>query len=69
MEFAFLLIALVAEIIGTMAGFGSSTVALPLSLFLFDFPTALVLVAFLHISGNIARGSRSSGTAWTRASS
>jgi len=42
----FLIIAFIAEIVGTIAGFGSSTILLPLSLFLFDFKTALVLVVF-----------------------
>lgn len=51
----FFLIAFVSEIVGTMVGFGSSTIALPLSLLLFDFKTALILVAFLHIFGNIGR--------------
>ena len=55
MNIVFLLIAFISEIIGTIAGFGSSTIALPLSLFIFDFNTALVLVAFLHIFGNISR--------------
>jgi uncharacterized membrane protein YfcA len=55
MEFEFLLIALIAEVVGTVAGFGSSTIALPLSLFIFDFHTALTLVAFLHIFGNAAK--------------
>src|SRR3990167_1421176 len=55
MEWIFLSIAFFAEVIGTIAGFGSSTIALPLALFLFDFQTALVLVAFLHIFGNIGR--------------
>lgn len=55
MELEFLLIAIIAEIIGTVAGFGSSTIALPLSLFIFDFHTALTLVAFLHIFGNAAK--------------
>ncbi|HEY9585408.1 MAG TPA: sulfite exporter TauE/SafE family protein [Candidatus Paceibacterota bacterium] len=55
MEYAFLVIAYVAEVLGTVAGFGSSTIALPLALFLFDFHTALVLVAVLHIFGNIGR--------------
>ena len=47
--------AFLAEVIGTMAGFGSSTVFLPLALLFFDFKTALVLTAFLHIFGNINR--------------
>ena len=55
MEYAFLVIAYVAEVVGTVAGFGSSTIALPLALFFFDFETPLVLVALLHIFGNIGR--------------
>src|SRR3989338_6124923 len=51
----FLAAAFLAEIIGTMAGFGSSTVFLPLALFFVEFKTALVLVALLHIFGNIGR--------------
>lgn len=51
----FFLAALVSEIAGTIAGFGSSTVFLPLALWFVDFKTALVLVAFLHIFGNLAR--------------
>lgn len=44
-----------SEIIGTIAGFGSSTVFLPLALVFLDFKTALVLVAFFHIFGNLGR--------------
>lgn len=44
-----------AEVAGTMAGFGSSTIFLPLALFFVDFKTALTLVAFLHIAGNLGR--------------
>jgi hypothetical protein len=55
MEFVFFVVAFIAEVVGTIAGFGSSTIALPLSLLFFDFKTALVLVAFLHIFGNIGR--------------
>src|SRR3972149_5323174 len=51
----FFVSAFVAEVIGTTAGFGSSTVFLPLALLFFDFRSALVLVAFLHIAGNIGR--------------
>lgn len=47
--------ALVAEVAGTIAGFGSSTILLPLSLLVFDFQTALVLVALMHIFGNMSR--------------
>lgn len=55
MQIIFFLSAFIAEIIGTVAGFGSSTVFLPLALFFFDFKTALVLVALFHIFGNIGR--------------
>ena len=51
----FLFLAFLSEIAGTIAGFGSSTILLPLSLFLFDFKTALVLVAFAHVFGNLGR--------------
>lgn len=55
MEILFFVAAYVSEIVGTIAGFGSSTVFLPLALLFFDFKTALVLVAILHIFGNIGR--------------
>ncbi|MBI1970341.1 sulfite exporter TauE/SafE family protein [Candidatus Woesearchaeota archaeon] len=51
----FWIAALFSEIIGTTAGFGSSTMFLPLALFFFDFKTALVLVAIFHVSGSIGR--------------
>jgi len=51
----FFLSAFFAEVIGTIAGFGSSTVFLPLALLFFDFKTALVLVAFFHLFGNAGR--------------
>lgn len=49
----FFIIAFLTVIIGTVAGFGTSTVFLPIALFFMDFKTALVLVAISHISGNI----------------
>ncbi len=54
-ELLFFVSAFFAEVVGTAAGFGSSTIFLPLALFFVDFRTALVLVAFLHIFGNIGR--------------
>ena len=51
----FFLSAFISEVLGTIAGFGSSTVFLPLALLFFDFKTALVLVALMHIFGNIGR--------------
>ena len=46
---------LIAEIIGTMAGFGSSTIFLPLALLFVDFKTAIILVAIFHLFGNLSR--------------
>ena len=51
----FFIAAFFAEVIGTMAGFGSSTILLPVALFFFDFHTALLVVAIFHITGNIGR--------------
>ena len=55
MDILFFLAAFFSEVIGTIVGFGSSTVFLPLALFFVDFKTALVLVAFLHVFGNLGR--------------
>lgn len=54
-EGLFLIAAFLSEVIGTMAGFGSSTIFLPIALFFVNFKTALVLVGFLHIFGNVGR--------------
>ena len=54
-EILFFIFAFLSEIAGTMVGFGSSTIFFPLALFFVDFKTALVLVALLHIFGNIGR--------------
>src|SRR5215216_1340199 len=52
----FFISALIAEIIGTMAGFGSSTIFLPLALvFVVDFKTAIILVAIFHLFGSLSR--------------
>ena len=44
-----------SEIEGTLAGFGSSTVLLPIAIFIVDVQSAIVIVTLTHISGNIAR--------------
>lgn len=51
----FFLSAFMSEIIGTITGFGSSTIFLPLAFLFVDFKTALILVAFFHIFGNLGR--------------
>jgi uncharacterized membrane protein YfcA len=54
-EVMFFVIGFISEIIGTMAGFGSSTIFLPFTSYFIDFKTALVLVAIFHLFGNISR--------------
>ncbi len=49
----FFIVAFLSVVIGTVAGFGTSTIFLPIALIFVDFKTALVLVAISHISGNI----------------
>ena len=51
----FFLAALFAEVAGTVAGFGSSTIFMPLALFFVEFRVALVLVALFHVAGNLGR--------------
>ncbi len=57
MNLLIVVIAGISEIVGTMAGFGSSTIFLPIALIFFDFRTALVLTALLHMFGNVGRTS------------
>ena len=45
----------IAEIIGTITGFGSSTILIPIALFFFELKVAIALVAFAHLFGNIMR--------------
>lgn len=47
--------ALIAEIAGTISGFGSSSILLPIAHQLFDYRTAIILVAIYHIFGNTSR--------------
>lgn len=54
-DIVFIIIGFFSEIVGTMAGFGSSTIYLPLASYFFDFKTALVLVAIFHLFGNLSR--------------
>jgi uncharacterized protein len=49
----FFLVAFLAIVIGTVAGFGTSTIFLPVALVFVDFKTALVLVAITHLSANL----------------
>ncbi len=54
-NFIFLLLALVAEIIGTIGGFGSSVFFVPIGNFYFDFYSVLGLTAIFHLSSNLSK--------------
>ena len=51
----FFVLALVAEIIGTVGGFGSSVFFVPLANFYFDFYSVLGLTAIFHLSSNLSK--------------
>ncbi len=51
----FLLLALIAEILGTIGGFGSSVFFVPLGNFYFDFYSVLGLTAIFHLSSNLSK--------------
>lgn len=44
-----------AEIAGTISGFGSSSILLPIAHQFFDYKNAIMLVAIYHIFGNTSR--------------
>ena len=52
---SFLVLALIAEIIGTIGGFGSSVFFVPIGNFYFDFYTVLGLTAVFHLSSNLSK--------------
>lgn len=51
----FLVLALLAEVIGTIGGFGSSVFFVPLANFFFDFQTVLGMTALFHLSSNLSK--------------
>ena len=51
----FFLFTLIAEVLGTLGGFGSSLFFVSLSQFFFDFQTVLALTGLLHVFGNTAK--------------
>lgn len=54
-SYVFLLLALVAEILGTIGGFGSSVFFVPIANFYFDFESVLGLTAIYHLSSNLSK--------------
>lgn len=55
LNFIFLLLALIAEIIGTIGGFGSSVFFVPIGNFYFDFHAVLGLTAIFHLASNASK--------------
>ncbi|GGG97972.1 anion permease [Polaribacter pacificus] len=55
LNYIFILLALFAEIIGTIGGFGSSVFFVPIGNFYFDFYSVLGLTAIFHLSSNISK--------------
>jgi uncharacterized protein len=51
----FLLLSLVAEVIGTIGGFGSSVFFVPIASFFFTFQSVLGLTAIFHLSSNLSK--------------
>lgn len=51
----FFLLALLAEIIGTIGGFGSSVFFVPFANLYFDFHTVLGITALFHLSSNVSK--------------
>lgn len=51
----FSLLALVAEILGTIGGFGSSLLFVPIASYFFDFHTALGITASFHVLSNLSK--------------
>ena len=51
----FISLALIAEIIGTISGFGSSVFFVPIAAYFFDFHSVLGITAVFHIFSNISK--------------
>lgn len=51
----FLLLALIAEILGTVGGFGSSLFFVPIAGYFMEFYTVLAITALFHLSSNIVK--------------
>lgn len=55
LNYLFLFLALIAEILGTIGGFGSSVFFVPVANLYFDFESVLGLTAIYHLSSNISK--------------
>lgn len=54
-SFIFLLLTLIAEVIGTIGGFGSSVFFVPVANIYFGFESALGLTAMFHVASNLSK--------------
>ena len=51
----FIILSFIAEIIGTIGGFGSSVFFVPIANFFFDFQSVLGITALYHLSSNLSK--------------
>lgn len=54
-SYLFLLLTLLAEVVGTIGGFGSSVFFVPIANFYFDFQSVLGLTALFHVASNLSK--------------
>lgn len=55
LEISFLFLVLLAEIIGTIGGFGSSVFFVPITAIYFNFQTILGITAVFHVASNLSK--------------
>lgn len=55
LEITFLILTMIAEIIGTIGGFGSSVFFVPMASIYFDFQTVLGITAVFHVASNLSK--------------
>lgn len=53
--YLFIFLALLAEIVGTLGGFGSSMLFVPIASYFLDFYSVLGITALFHVSGNLVK--------------
>jgi uncharacterized membrane protein YfcA len=51
----FFALAFIAEVIGTISGFGSSIVFVPMAALFFDFKSVLIITALFHVFSNLSK--------------
>ncbi|OVE77788.1 hypothetical protein BVX98_01830 [bacterium F11] len=54
-DLIFLLSSFVAQLVGTLAGFGSATVLTPVATFIMNIKAAIAIVALFHLFGNLSK--------------